>query len=416
MDGQSVKVSADRFAAIAIFYALAVVAASRTIIAAVLPPLGRELGLSETAIGFLFTTGAFAMMTCGPFWGRLSDRYGRRPIAMLGLISLSVTNLAFMIAADAGRDHIISVDLAFVAMVICRIFFGLGSGATQPSGQAWLIDRALPEHRMAAISIGASAFSLGGVMGPAIGGLLAGLSLLAPFWFSSAAAALAIAGVWAVSAPKRPIVVKGGVPLRWRDPRILGDLIMRALMFSMFAGIQQTAGFFFQDRLHLNAQQTAQHVGIALVGMAIASLGAQALVGRWRSATPHLLLVLSIPIGLGGYLILWAGETFWMLSLGMVALGASFGFWGPATAAAPAMRISAHEQGALAGLSATASGLGFVIGPLLATAIYDLFPNAIFPANMGLLAGMLVAILWPKKARVDQGQSSRPILKAGLKE
>ncbi len=389
------RVTSDRFAATAIFFALAVVASSRTIVAAVLPPMGRDLGLSETAIGLLFTTGALAMMSCGPFWGRLSDRFGRRPIAMLGLVSLSVTNVAFLGAAEAGRAQLIPLGLTYAAMVLSRIFFGLGSGAMQPSGQAWLIDRAAPEHRMAAISLGAGAFSLGGVMGPAMGGLLAGISLFAPFWFSAGAAAVALLGLALIPAPVRPKVMAQGRPLHWRDPRVLSDLIVRAILFSMFAGIQQTAGFFFQDRLHLSAQETAQHVGLALVGMAAASLGAQTLVGRWHAASPHQLLLLSIPIGLLGYGILWGADSFALLSLGLVALGASFGFWGPATAAAPAMRVSAHEQGALAGLSATASGLGFVIGPLAATAIYDLFPNIIFTANMAILA-LLLIVVWQR--------------------
>ncbi len=386
-----------RLSTVAIFFALAVVAASRTIIAAVLPPLGREMGLGETAIGLLFTTGAFALMVCGPLWGRMSDRYGRKRVATIGLVSLAVTNLAFMAIAQHASAGEIPITLAFTGLILSRAFFGLGSGAVQPAGQAWLIDRAPVDHRIAAVSLAASAFSLGGVMGPAVGGLLAAISLFAPFWFSAGAAGVAFFGLLLIPEPRHGLTSKPVGRLKWRDSRVCFDLIVRAVLFSSFAGIQQTAGFFFQDRLGLTAQETAQTVGIGLVGMALASLAAQVIAPRLRRLSPRDLLLLSGPLGFGGYLVLWVGVGLPMLCFGLILLGASFGFWGPATAAAPAMAIRGDEQGALAGLSATASGLGFVIGPLAATAIYDISPAALFPVNIAIL-GVLAVFVIRKRA------------------
>jgi multidrug resistance protein len=128
------------------------------IVLPLLPGYAARFQVSETAIGAV--VGSFSLMQflLAPWWGRLSDRVGRRPVLLVGLAGSCLSYLLFAVAGS------------FWVLLLSRMLAG-GMGATVNVAQAYLAD-VTPAHRRArAMGLIGAAFGLGFVLGPAIAGL-----------------------------------------------------------------------------------------------------------------------------------------------------------------------------------------------------------------------------------------------------
>lgn len=146
------------------------------IVIPVLPLYAERFHASPVAIGWL--TGIYSGMQIifTPILGRLSDRFGRRPVLML---SLAGTAVGFVMM---GLAH--SLTLLFAA----RIFAGI-TGGNISIPQAYIADVTTPETRSKGMGMLGAAFGLGFTFGPMIGGIMSRLSYSAPFYFAAALAA-----------------------------------------------------------------------------------------------------------------------------------------------------------------------------------------------------------------------------------
>ena len=80
----------------------------------VLPAIGREFGLADTLVAFAFALSALLWTVCSPFWARLSDRWGRKRVMMIGLTGFIVSMLGFGVAATLGLVHWLSAPVALI--------------------------------------------------------------------------------------------------------------------------------------------------------------------------------------------------------------------------------------------------------------------------------------------------------------
>ncbi len=125
-----------------------------------LPTFGsRELQISDLAIGISVAVYSLMQFLFNPIVGRLSDRYGRRPVI---LISLSLTALSYVIFSFAD---------SFFLLLLSRILAGLG-GANIGAAQAYIADITPPHERAKGMGLIGAAFGLGFVFGPFLGGIL----------------------------------------------------------------------------------------------------------------------------------------------------------------------------------------------------------------------------------------------------
>jgi len=137
------------------------------IILPLLPFYADRFGASGTVIGVLVLSYSAAQLLFAPIWGRLSDRFGRRPVLLVGLVGSAVSYLVFAFAGS------------ILALLLSRIMAGVG-GANVPVAQAYIADITPPERRAGGMGLIGAAFGLGFIFGPAIGGLLAPISPAAP--------------------------------------------------------------------------------------------------------------------------------------------------------------------------------------------------------------------------------------------
>src|SRR5215471_8580315 len=132
------------------------------------------------AIGVIISSFSAMQFIFSPFWGRLSDRYGRRPILLTSTAGAAISYAFFALSA-AVPSH----SVALVVMVISRAFAGLFGGNITVA-QAYIADITPPEQRSGRMGLIGMAFGLGFIFGPAIGGLsLKHIGNTGPGWIAA---------------------------------------------------------------------------------------------------------------------------------------------------------------------------------------------------------------------------------------
>ena len=163
----------------------------------IMPDLMERVGAANTAEGALWggvlmSAYAAAMFLFGPIVGSLSDAFGRRPVLIAALATLTVD---YVIMAMAGSLWV---------LLIGRVVAGM-AGATYITATAYIADIAKPEERGAAFGMIGAAFGLGFVLGPALGGISSGWHITAPFWIAAALAGLNVGfGLFALPESLKP--------------------------------------------------------------------------------------------------------------------------------------------------------------------------------------------------------------------
>src|SRR3984957_969276 len=135
-----------------------------TLVMPLLGPFADQYGFKDWQIGFLFSAYPVCQLVAGPILGRLSDRFGRRPIL---IFSQAGTALSFLI---------LGLSQNFSVMLLARMLDG-ASGGNILVAQAYVADVTAPEHRARGMGLIGMSFGLGLVRGPLLGGLLRGLPL-----------------------------------------------------------------------------------------------------------------------------------------------------------------------------------------------------------------------------------------------
>ena len=137
-----------------------------------LPEIGKVFGASDFLIGILISSNAFSALIFGPIWGKLSDRYGRKPILLISQVG---TGVAFLLLALSN-----SIEMIFFS----RIFDGIFGGQL-PVIRAYIADITTAETRSSKIGRIMVGNTLGMILGPSIGGLLGVINWRFPGLFAS---------------------------------------------------------------------------------------------------------------------------------------------------------------------------------------------------------------------------------------
>jgi multidrug resistance protein len=127
------------------------------IVLPLLPSYGAKYGASDAAIGALVASYSLMQLLFAPWWGRLSDRIGRRPVLLIGLVGSAASYLLFGFAGS------------FLVLLISRVVAG-GCGSIVNVAQATLADVTSREHRARAMGLIGAAFGVAFIIGPALGG------------------------------------------------------------------------------------------------------------------------------------------------------------------------------------------------------------------------------------------------------
>jgi MFS family permease len=361
----------------------------------VLAPLGRELGLSELQVGALSTAYSLMQLLWSPRWGRRSERIGRKPVLLTGIIGFAVSFFAFGIIAELGMRHVLAPLPMWLLLLAARLVGGTFSSATMPTAQAWAADLSEREKRTSAMAIVGAAFGLGLVFGPAIGAGLSTFGLLVPVYVSSALALLnAVFVAWRLREPERRTERRAeAMSLRFTDRRVWPFLAVGVGITLASAAMEQSIAFYFQDRLGLTAAITPRYVGVGLVLYGFFAALAQGFVVRRASLSPATLIRTGIPVALVAFVLLVFANGYGMLLGIMALLGFGQGMAMPGVTSALSLSVLDDEQGPVAGFNSSAQALGRMLGPVIGTGLYELQPHYPYVFSATLLGAILIVVL-----------------------
>ena len=360
----------------------------QSLVFAILAPLGREVELGELQITSIIAISALIFSLAAPRWGRFSDRVGRKPVIICGLLGYTVGTLLFTSVFYAGLAGLLGGSLLYGTVLAARCCQAVIMSGTNPAASAYAADHTGAEQRTRTMARLGTANSMGTILGPAVSGALATFGLLAPLYFAAGLAFFAALLVWwqlPVTPPqdltRRPLSAR----LRFTDRRILLLLATAVGLFVGYSGIQQTLGFQLQDKLGLSGIETAQMTGAALMVSAAFTFLVQVTVMQRIKLKATQFIRLGLTSLLFGAAVIAGFETFTVLAVGMSFLGIGLGLCMPAISAGASLAVQPEEQGAAAGLVSACPAIGFVSGPLIAGALYQvhgslapLFSAAVF--------------------------------------
>jgi MFS transporter, DHA1 family, tetracycline resistance protein len=345
--------------------------------------------------GWLFFTFALMQFLGAPVIGNLADRFGRRPVLILSLVSLAC-------------DYALTGWAPTIGWLFLGRALSGAAGSAYPIANAYIADVSPPERRAANFGLVGAAFGVGFIVGPALGGLIGEhFGVHAPFF---AAAGLALA-----NALFGLLVLKESLPpsrrrkFEWARANPLGSLLALKRFPGLFALIGVVVlGQLAHDALPATwTYYTMLKFGwgpgeVAWTLVAVGALTAVSFGLLPRLIVPRTGERKAVAIGLFCAALGYAGYAFaarpWMLYAWM-AVWAVGGVGGPALTSIMTSQVPETEQGELQGALASLSSLTSVIAPVVMTQLFAAFtaPHApvYFPGASFLAAGLaeLVALL-----------------------
>lgn len=400
-----------RYARLILLAALVSVGFGFTVLFAILGPLGREVGMSELQIGSIIAASSLVVFLASPRWGRLSDRWGRKRVMVIGLFGYACGNFLFASVFHLTLIGALIPLAGYLLLMLTRVMHASVMSAIMPSSSAYMADITSVATRTKGMGAVGAANNFGSILGPALGGLLAGITLLTPLWVASAVAITTalfvifllpdIPKVTPASSQSR---ISPSKKLSYFDPRILPYIIVGALMFMGMALVQQTLAFRFQDVLGLTAVETAQTFGIAMGCSAAASLVSQIGLMQRIDLTPFQWLRVALPILAIAFACLALADTRNLMITAMVLQGVGMGLAGPAFMAGASLAVEPHEQGAVAGIAGSCGPLGFTVGPLLGGFFYQITPDLPYWFTFAIYLPLLVFVMRQRRGEKRRDQ------------
>jgi multidrug resistance protein len=348
-----------------------------TMIVPILPFFARDAGASATTVGLLISAFSLAQLAVAPAWGRFSDRYGRRPAILAGLL---VTAVAYIVFAFAR-----SVEL----LLISRIFQGLGGG-TIGVVQAYVADASSAEQRTKSLGWLSAVTSLGAVAGPAFGSLLAGIGGQQAPGLGAAALSLLVS-LFAVHylRESRELRQSGGHPapvlttgraaigsvlFRWSEPapRLIW---IYSVAIGAFYGTIQIVPLLLANRFGITEHNVGYFVMfLGGMGVLVRSLILGPAVDRLGEARLSRvgLVVLAAGLALTGLASEWI-----MLALGFFLMPIGTAFIFPCVTGLLSRVVPSAERGLYMGVQHTFGGVSRVVFPIAAGVLMDRFGSGV---------------------------------------
>jgi multidrug resistance protein len=333
------------------------------IIIPLLPFYAESFGASAFTIGLLGTVFSLMQFLVAPLCGRWSDRIGRRPIILAGLLASAAAYVALALAD--------SLALIFAARIVGGI-----AGGNIPTAQAYIADITTHENRAKGMGLVGAAFGLGFIIGPALGGILTRFGHATPMW---CAAALCfgnfIAAVFLLPETRhgdRERLTLGRFDL-FKRARHHGGLVPLLLVFFLasmaFSGFEATFALFTERRFGFNGERIGYV--FAFIGLILAVVNG-VLVGRvvpWLGERRLIPAAIAL-IALGLSLVPLAYSVPVLFAVcGTMAVG--MGFNNPSLTSAVSRLSDPSEQGGMLGLAQSLAALGRIVGPAWGGFLFD---------------------------------------------
>ncbi|MEO9634722.1 MAG: MFS transporter [Parasphingorhabdus sp.] len=387
-----------------LFSVMLVTASGNTAMQSILPTIGTQLDIPDFWVSAAFSWSALLWVYTAPKWARQSDHRGRKALMRLGMIGFTASFALAGLALFLGLLGWYSALWTFILFAFFRSLYGGLGSAAPPAVQAYVAARTARADRTKALSLIASSFGLGTIVGPAIAPLLIlpALGLSSPM-FAFAAIGLLVMVALALKLPNdNPGYAARGVvtsepyssapsanslkdeddsseaesklppQLRWGDDRIKPWLITGILGGNAHALILGVVGFLVLDRLALRADP---EMGIQMTGIVLMAGAAATLLAQWGlipllQMGPRSSILWGMVLGALGCFIIGMSHDLHGIIIGFAIASLGFGLFRPGFTAGASLAVKRSEQNGVAGIVASVNGMAFIASPALGVLLY----------------------------------------------
>lgn len=398
-----------------------------------LPAIASELDMPDVWVSLAFSWSALLWVITAPKWARMSDRRGRKQLMSVGVIGFIASMGMCGVVLWFGLAGLIGPITTFVLFALFRSLYGGFGSAAPPAVQAYVAARTERAERTKALSMLASSFGVGTVIGPATAhyllfppfGLAGPLIMFALFGvavlvalhfhlpndtprFAARGAVAAYPNSASMNSPDAEDVegeaLDAAMPnvevrLPWRDERMASWLIAGLIGGHAQAIILGVVGFLVRDRLGLQDEpwEAVQASGSVMLIGAMATLLAQWGLIPMLSLAARSSVLLGSALALVGVVLTGVSHDFYGISTGFAVASLGFGLFRPGFTAGASLAVRRHEQGDVAGKIASINGAAYIFAPAVGVALFNWWEPATF---ILIAASLLFLMIWGRRALV----------------
>ncbi|MDN7246905.1 MFS transporter [Planococcus shenhongbingii] len=359
----------------------------------VTPTIMNELNISGTVVGYMVSAFALAQLIVSPIAGRAVDKYGRKPLIILGLFVFSVSELLF----GLGQ----TVEVLFIS----RVLGGVSAAFIMPAVTAYIADITTLKTRPKALGYMSAAISTGFIIGPGIGGFLAEIGTRLPFFFAAGFGLFAM--LLSLLLLKEPERQNEAQHLYGEQKtgfgRILSPLYFVAFMVILIssfglASFESFFALFVDHKFGFSPQDIAIVISLGAIVGVIVQVGFFDRFTRWWGEIR--LIRYSLIVSTLLVLLLTYVTSYWAILLVTMVVFVGFDLMRPAVTTYLS-RIAGNEQGFVGGMNSMFTSIGNIIGPIAGGILFDIDLNYPFYfATIVLAIGIALTYYWktPKQA------------------
>ena len=360
----------------------------------VTPTIMNELNISGSTVGYMVSAFALAQLILSPLAGRAVDKYGRKPMIIIGLFIFSMSELLF----GLGQ----SVEVLFAS----RILGGVSAAFIMPAVTAFIADITTNETRPKALGYMSAAISTGFIIGPGIGGFLADIGTRVPFFFAAAFGLFAmILSIFTLREPKRHYENSTIPKQKTGFRKVFSPLYFIAfmvLLISSFglASFESLFALFVDRKFGFTAKDIALAISLGAIVGVIVQVGLFERLTRWFG---EIRLIRYSLIGSTLLVLVMTYVTSYLaIILVTMVVFVGFDLMRPAVTTYLS-KIAGNEQGFVGGMNSMFTSIGNILGPIIGGILFDVDLNYPFYfATVMLAIGIALTFVWREQQPTEQ--------------
>ena len=361
-------------------FGLFTVGLGQSFVFVIVPPLARELGLSEVQASSVFALSAIGWALTSAAWGRASDKYGRRNIAILGLFGYSASLIAMITPLFLVEKNILDLVFLFPLLVFGRMLNGLLGSATRPASFAYIADTSSKDKRTVKFARLESSFLIGTVAGPLIGGFLILISKETPFYIFSFLGLVASVGIYRNIENKPSLILTNqdnSSKVSWSSNTVWPFLFLASISSLCLASLIQTIGFYLFDTFP-DIDDLPVVISMTFALLSISTIVSQYLFTDAFPLTNNKLLIYGVLLLCFSYIVMAFYPKISVYYLAIIVNGLGGGLLRPAISSSLSLAQSPEHQGSVAGYLGSVYPIGHILTPILAMPIYAYNPAYLY--------------------------------------